>query len=144
MKFVVYSRLQMTQVSPPEKSWALISICEDGEFPDVHTNDFMVDRLNLKFHDVDFYKNEDPKKDIRILFNEGHAKQVLNFYTEMRDRGVEVIFIHCLMGMCRSAAIAAALDKVTNGDDHVWFKVKRPNMRVHQTIMREAAERGLI
>lgn len=146
MKFVVYSRATMMAVSPPEKPWALISICEKGDFPVVHENDFLIGRLNLQFHDIDDYKNGEPENETRILFNEDHAGQILDFYEEMETAGVSVIYVHCLMGQCRSAAVAAALEKALYGDDNKYFGrgPYRPNMRVYRIILNLAADRDLL
>ena len=133
----------MERAIPSEKPWAVISICEKGNFPPIATNDQMVGRLNMQFHDVDFFKNGE-REDDRILFNNSHAKQVLDFYQEMKDKGVTVMYIHCLMGQCRSAGVASALSKIQDDDDHVWFRTKQPNMRVHSCILQEACGRGLI
>ena len=143
MKFVVYSRAVMEQATPSDKAWAVISICEKGNFPEIMTNDNLVGRLNLQFHDVDFFKNGE-REDDRILFNHSHAKQVLDFFQEMQARGAMVLYVHCLAGMCRSAAVAAALQKITTNDDHIWFATKRPNMRVYRCILEQAADRGLL
>jgi predicted protein tyrosine phosphatase len=94
MKFVVYSRAVMERATPSDKPWAVISICEKGNFPEIATNDQMVGRLNLQFHDVDFFKNGE-REDGRILFNHDQAKQVLDFYEDMKAKGVTV-HVHSL------------------------------------------------
>jgi predicted protein tyrosine phosphatase len=144
MKFVVYSRATMMAVSPPEKSWALISICENGDFPKVHENGHLVARLNLQFHDIDEYKNGEPEEETRILFNDSHAEKILDFVESMKERNVSVIYVHCLMGQCRSAAVAAALEKALYGDDRKYFGrgPYRPNMRVYRGLLNLAADRG--
>jgi predicted protein tyrosine phosphatase len=133
----------MEQATPSAKPWAVISICEKGNFPEIATNDEMVGRLNLKFHDVDYFKNGE-REDDRILIDQDLAKQVLDFYLEMKEKGATVLYVHCLAGMCRSAAVAAALAKIQDDDDNVWFKTKRPNMRVYRCILEQAADRGLL
>ena len=143
MKFVVYSRATMVAATPTDKPWSVISVCEKGDFPEIHINDQLIDRLNLQFHDVDFFKNGE-REDDRILFNHDHANAVLDFYLRMKECDSTVMYVHCLAGMCRSAAIAAALDKIEKGDDHVWFATKRPNMRVYRCILEMAADRGLL
>lgn len=146
MKFVVYSRATMERATPSSQPWALISICEDGNFPVVYENEQMLGRLNLQFHDIDEYKNGEPEDEDRILFTEDHAKQVLDFYADMEAKGATVIYVHCLMGQCRSAAVAAALAKITTNDDMKYFSKSgpyRPNMRVYRGIMNLAADRGL-
>lgn len=143
MKFVAYSRATMMAATPTDKPWGLISVCEKGNFPEVHTNDALIARLNLQFHDVDFFKNGE-REDGRILFSREQAEQVIDFYLNAKARGATVIYVHCLAGQCRSAAIAAALDKIENGDDHIWFRTKRPNMRVFRGVMDVAADKGLL
>jgi predicted protein tyrosine phosphatase len=142
MKFVVYDRGTMGRVPPPEAKWALVSICEKGEFPEVHTNESLVGRLNQQYHDVD---RKDPK-DLadRVLFSDAHADELLDFYQHAKDNGCEVVFIHCAAGICRSPATAAALQKIEIGEDHIWFATKRPNMLVYRTILERAANRGLL
>jgi predicted protein tyrosine phosphatase len=146
MKFVVYSRAVMMTATPPDKPWALISICEKGDFPEVYENEHLTGRLNLKFHDIDEYKNGEPEEEARILFNPTHAEAVLDFVEDMKSKDVSVIYIHCLMGRCRSAAIGAALDKALNGDDAKYFGrgPYQPNMRVYRGVLEECHERGLI
>jgi predicted protein tyrosine phosphatase len=146
MKFVVYSRAVMQGATPPDKPWALISICEEGSFPQVYENEYLRGRLNLQFHDIDEYKNGEPEQEDRILFNGGHAREVVDFVQRMQDDSVSVIYVHCLMGRCRSAGIAAALDKTLNGDDSKYFArgPYQPNMRVYRGVLDECHARGLI
>lgn len=128
----------MEQATPPNQPWAVISICEKAEFPTINQNDQLVDRLNLQFHDIDEAAQGE------ILFNEDHAAQILDFYERMAEAEVSVIYVHCLMGQCRSAAVAAALEKALYGDDNKYFGrgPYRPNMRVYRTILNLAADRG--
>jgi predicted protein tyrosine phosphatase len=142
MKFVVYDRGTMMKVPAANASWALISINEEGDFPIVNTNDQLVERLNLKFHDIDRANPRDLNG--RILFNSEMAGQVLDFYQSMKDKGVELMFVHCNMGMCRSPAVAAALQLVDQMNDHIWFATKRPNALVYRLIVDEAAARGML
>lgn len=146
MKFVVYSRSVMQNATPPDKPWALISICEEGVFPTVHENEHLMGRLNLKFHDVDDYKNGVPENDDRILFNDAFAKQVVDFVEDMQSKDVTVIYVHCLMGRCRSAGIGAALDKALNGDDAKYFGrgPYQPNMRVYRCVLNACHEKDWI
>jgi len=146
MKFIVHSRYNMMAAIPPETPWAVISVCEKGDFPEIQANSFMKGRLNLRFHDADggfAYEQEDTEI---ILFDEAHAQQILEFYENMVEKGVEIMFVHCLMGQSRSAAIAAALEKTFNGDDGKYFSngPYKPNMLVFRTTLNEAHERGHI
>ena len=146
MKFVVYSRSTMQNANPSTQPWGVISVCENGDFPEIHTNDQMVGRLNLQFHDVDFFARGE-REDERTLFSIDMANEVLDFFFAGADKGMTVLYVHCLMGQCRSAAIAAALAKITTGDDMLYFSRSgpyRPNMRVYRTIIEQAHQRKLI
>jgi predicted protein tyrosine phosphatase len=140
MKFVVHSRHNMMAALPPEKPWAVISICEKGDFPEIHTNEFQQGRLNLQFHDADVPKDEE------ILFDESMARQVLDFYQAQEEAGTSVMYVHCLMGQARSAAVAAALTKALTGDDGMYFRPGpyKPNMLVFRKVLDECHERGMI
>ena len=145
MKFVVRSRWDMMAALPPETPWAVVSICEKADFPILQENEFLRGRLNLQFHDVDQFAYEKDGEPI-ILFNIDHAKQILNFFEFIQKLDVEVIYVHCLMGQCRSAAVAAALEKALTGDDSKYFGngPYRPNMLVYRGVLNECHERGLI
>lgn len=120
--------------------WAVISICEKGDFPVIQENDCMEGRLNLQFHDADI------EGDDHILFSDEHAKQTLDFLESMVERPVSVMYVHCLMGQSRSAAVAAALTKALTGDDSQYFRPGpyKPNMLVFRKVLDECHERGLI
>lgn len=145
MKFVVRSRFDMMAALPSEDRWAVISICEKGDFPEIQTNDQMQGRLNLQFHDADQFAYETQDTAI-IFFDEEKARQVLDFYFQMEHQRVDVMYVHCLMGQSRSAAIAAALTKALTGDDSRYFDggQYKPNMRVFRHVLDECHERGLI
>ena len=140
MKFVVYSRAAMMDAQPPEENWIVISICEQGDFPAIQENEFLRGRLNLQFHDSDVEKPGE------ILFNEEHAKRILDFIIAHREMNVERVYVHCLMGQARSAAVAAALDKALTGDDSRYFSngYFKPNMLVFRGVLNECYERGLV
>lgn len=144
MELIVNSRWEMMASMPPEKTWALISICENADYPIVQMNDFFVYRLNLQFHDVDQFAYEADDTEI-ILFNEDHAVQIWDFVEEVKDK-VEILFVHCLMGQCRSAAVAAAIEKTMTDDDMRFFNggKYRPNMRVYRGVLEEAFNRNMI
>lgn len=138
MKIIVHSRANMIAAIPPETPWAVISICEAGDFPVIQTNDFQKGRLNLQFHDADVQAESE------TLFNDTHAQQIIDFYVEMEKHGVEVLFVHCLMGQARSAAVAAALEKTFNGTDDKYFRPGpyKPNMLVFRTLLNKLFDTG--
>lgn len=143
MKIIVHSRYNMMAALPPEAPWAVISICEAGDFPVIQENEFQKGRLNLQFHDADGFAYEQDGVEI-ILFNDTHAQQIIDFYGQMEAAGVEVLFVHCLMGQARSAAVAAALDKTFNGDDSKYFRPGpyKPNMLVFRTLLNKLFDAG--
>ena len=145
MKFQVHSRYDMMAALPPEEPWAVISICEKGDFPVIQENDHMQGRLNLQFHDADGFAYEEQGTEV-ILFDEAMARKVLDFYETQASAGTSVIYVHCLMGQSRSAAVAAALTKALTGDDSRYFRPGpyKPNMLVFRTVLNECHERGLI
>lgn len=130
----------MIATTPPVVKWALISISEKEDHPEIQLNESHVDRLNLVFHDSDVQKEGE------ILFNAAHAEVILNFVEDMQSRDVDVMYVHCLMGQSRSAAVAAALEKALYGDDSKYFRPGpyKPNMLVFRTVLNECHERGLI
>lgn len=140
MKFVVHSRANMIAAKPPEAKWALISISEAADHPEIQLNDHHVGRLNLMFHDADVPKEGE------TLFSEETARQIWDFQESMAEAGVDVMYVHCLMGQSRSAGVAAALEKALNGDDSKYFRPGpyKPNMLVFRGVLNEAHERGLI
>lgn len=130
----------MIATTPPQAKWALISISEKEDHPEIQMNESHVDRLNLVFHDADVQKEGE------ILFNPTHAQVILNFVEDMQSRDVDVMYVHCLMGQSRSAAVAAALEKALYGDDSKYFRPGpyKPNMLVFRTVLNECHERGMI
>lgn len=145
MKIIVHSRTNMMAALPPETPWAVISICEAGDFPVIQTNDFQKGRLNLQFHDSDGHVMFLPADGSGIiLFDDNHAQQIVDFYEAMEKAGVEVLFVHCLMGQARSAAVAAALEKTFNGTDDKYFRPGpyKPNMLVFRTLLNKLFDTG--
>lgn len=133
----------MKIAEPPQVSWSLISICEEGNFPTIKENEYLISRLNLQFHDID---RVDPEKTNEIIFNEMMAKQIVDWVLLQRENDVAIIYVHCLMGQSRSAGVAAALDKALNGDDMKYFSngLHKPNMLVYRNVLEECFNQGLI
>lgn len=86
--------------------------------------------LRLKFDDIG-----SPQKDL-VLFNEGHAEQILAFVNEWKKE-VKVIVVHCEAGISRSAGVAVALALFLGEDDTPYYAPPLyPNSHVKSTIMR--------
>jgi predicted protein tyrosine phosphatase len=132
----------METVGPANAPWALISISHLDDHPIVNENDLMLGRLNQQYHDIDRINPKYRKE--RTIFTPVMADHVLDFYLDMLDRNVEIMFIHCQAGLCRSPATAAALQKIETNDDMIWFSTKRPNLLVYRTILDRAHNRGIL
>lgn len=70
-------------------------------------------------------------------FMPNHAKSIWLFVGEHWDN-IEELVIHCDAGQSRSPGVAAALDKVLNGDDSRWWRGYRFNYLVYETLLNEA------
>lgn len=63
--------------------------------------------LRLQFDDIDVAEPEFQPAEPYVIFNEDHAKQVIEFVTAAKESGqVEGIMVHCHAGISRSAAVA--------------------------------------
>ncbi|MFA5025412.1 MAG: hypothetical protein WC503_02825 [Candidatus Shapirobacteria bacterium] len=85
--------------------------------------------LTLIFHDVDVAHDG-----MHHLFNKSHAKRILSFVDQWKDR-IDEIVINCNAGFSRSPGVAAALSKIINGDDEEYFRKYNPNRLVYRTIL---------
>ena len=115
-----------------DKPWACISIgTEPGDWPKINMCQ-RIDILQIAFADL-----SKPEKDM-ILFNEKHAKQIWDFVDKVWDK-IDVLMVHCMAGVCRSPAVAAAIAKVKYGDDFMYFDLYLPNSLVYTTMLKQCA-----
>lgn len=146
----VYSRYSIEDIEPHTEPHIIVSINCPGEEPArIRTNRATLGRVNLFFWDLDrvpenanvrshgddaetFFKIED-----KDLCQPEDAKKVIDL-VEAHPEAKEIL-VHCTAGKSRSAAVAAALHKVLNGDDKVIFENPRyrPNMRVYRMVLDE-------
>lgn len=129
--------------------YIIISITENSEeFAKIPKRKNCKGILQLKFSDVE----EDIGQDIidkykLTLFNENHARQILNFVFENKDN-VKMIVCQCDAGISRSSATAKALDKILNSNAeteyHFYLLDSKfdilpffPNGLVYRTLIRE-------
>lgn len=149
MELVVESRWTVG-LFDADVPYIIISITENSEeFVKIPKRRNCKGILQLKFSDV----GEDIGQDIiekykLTLFNENHAKQILNFVFENKDN-VNMIVCQCDAGISRSSATAKALDKILNGNDvkteydfnliNSEFDISPffPNQLVYHTLIRE-------
>lgn len=135
MKIVVKSRVEAPDFDNAA-GWVAISITNPGDHPIIFNGKNILAVLRLQFDDVERVQQR------YVAFSMAQAAQVWDFVQTHRD--VDTLLVHCTMGLCRSPAIAAAVDKVLGGDDNHWFVTKKPNRRVHLCMLKEAHARGLI
>jgi predicted protein tyrosine phosphatase len=129
--------------------YIIISITENSEeFAKIPKRKNCKGILQLKFSDVE----EDIGQDIidkykLTLFNENHARQILNFVFE-NENDVKMIVCQCDAGISRSSATAKALDKILNSNAKTEYHFCLldskfdilpffPNNLVYRTLIRE-------
>lgn len=138
MKFQVETRLSVTKIDP-QVPHIIISISDSPENRAAPaTNDNTLDVQHFYFHDVDSNVSGD-----FTVFDEQLARRILNFFIAHRHKA-KLVIAHCDAGQCRSPAVVAALQKITTGDDEIWFKTKRPNRLVYRTMLNHAHSRGFL
>lgn len=112
-----------------DEPWVAISIATIvDDWPELPTTK-RVDLLQIYFPDLD---TPDDLFDKSMLFNEMHARQILDFVKMHKDK---TFLIHCEAGRSRSPAVAAAISKLVMNDDMIWFKNYTPNRWVYRVIM---------
>lgn len=137
MRFQVETRGSVMQVRPTVPH-VIVSIADSVERRlDVPTNEHTLDVLWCFFHDVD------SDRDGMTAFSQQDAQRIISFFQHYRSTA-QLLIVHCDAGQCRSPAVAAALQKIQEGDDNHWFATKRPNRLVYRQLLEAAHERGLI
>jgi predicted protein tyrosine phosphatase len=137
-KLLVLSKSKAREFSY-DKPWACISIADGpGDWP--HINKVQqVDLLQLDFADFDDVptaENPFPLCFLRpgeIRFTTEHAQQIWEFVNKVWDK-IDLLMVHCLAGISRSAAVAAAIAKVKYNDDSLYFTRYRPNLSVYSIL----------
>jgi predicted protein tyrosine phosphatase len=130
MKFSVRSRQTAKFFRPTTWKAAVISITEPGgplaefDYPFKHV-------LRLQFDDIT------KRIDGRYAFTSDDAKKILKFMAGVEGKVNEVL-VHCEAGISRSAAVAAALSKIYNGDDTEFYGPRyRPNSLIYRVLLDE-------
>jgi predicted protein tyrosine phosphatase len=129
----VYSRNAIEAVAPHEVPHVIISITSSpGDRARLRTNELCLGILRLAFADAEA---PGPAIGEGALFSAHDAARVWDFLTRHVDR-LERVVVHCDAGVSRSAAVAAAIALVQNGDDREFFCGRyRPNLRVYRTLL---------
>lgn len=117
MVIKVINRVAMENVVyDPEKvdRFYIISIYGDGMKPfDIHSQDF----LQLNFDDIEEkeYSSIKEKYPELVLFNEGHAKQIMDFLIKIRkEHKKKLLLINCYAGISRSGAVGKFANEYFN------------------------------
>jgi predicted protein tyrosine phosphatase len=115
-----------------ERLWAAISITSGREHP-VLSEANRVGLLRLVFDDI-------TQPDTSRSFTPALAGEILDFVARVWDK-VEVLLIHCDVGLSRSLAVAAALSRIYYGDDGSWFELDFPNRLVYEVLVATHSQR---
>lgn len=136
MSFPWFSLEQIESVPiPNRRKVALVSISSGAR--DFATRHGFGAVLRVHFEDLTPECIEDaphPDEAPFKLFSEGQARAIWRFVIEMQKRGLRV-WIHCLMGVSRSAAVAAALGTLLEGDGRDPFERALPNPHVYRIMI---------
>ena len=116
-----------------DRPWAAISITSGQEHP-VLSEVNRVGLLRLVFDDIT--QPDTPRSFTPVL-----AAEILDFVARVWDK-VEVLLIHCDVGLSRSPAVAAALSRIYYGDDGPWFELDFPNRLVCDVLVSTYALRA--
>ncbi len=133
MQIFAYSRSALDAVRPHEVPHVIISITSHtADVASLRLNDMCRGVLRLSFVDAEAPSALHTEAS---LFSQAQAGELWNF-TQQHVAEIERIIVHCDAGVSRSAAVAAALARVLNGDDAEFFAGRyRPNMRVYRLLI---------
>ena len=143
MDFLVLGRAEAARVSP-DVAHITISITTPGA-PDALLADCpnRLEVLRLQFHDF-----EEPQPELTAvageeiqLIAEDDAKSIVEFVQRHRN-SVRLIVCQCDAGMCRSAAVAAALSRWLQSEDEAFFRYYQPNRLVFETLLNVLQSEG--
>ena len=133
MKFIVLSRRVIREYTATRKHIVISITDPEREYLKLPDVDSRVELLRFKFHDMDR-----PIEGYK-LFTQEQAKTIWNFFQRYEPQ-IETVVCHCEAGISRSAAVAAALAKVSGRDDSAFFKHYHPNRLVYRTILEKVEE----
>lgn len=131
IKFTVLSRAMAEALTDKniENKTALISIYGgDEQKPNIKLT---CPTLYMQFDDIEQSELSNTMP-LFIVFNRKMAQQIFDFINLVKPN---TIIIHCHAGICRSAAVAAALSKIMTQKDDYFFQAYIPNMLVYKTML---------
>jgi len=106
---------------------------------------FVISIVSKGFNDAILAKSPHRKRVLRLQFDDRvngkniitdkQADQVVNFVNENLNDGIRSCIIHCTAGISRSAGVGAAISKVINGFDELFFKYYIPNSVCYNKVL---------
>lgn len=135
MQIIVLPKTQAAQFTS-DKPWACISIGTTAQdIPTISTVN-LVDRLILCFHDLNKLPDGVDISEVN-LFSRDQAQKIWQFVDQIYTQ-IDTLLVHCIVGISRSPAVAAAISKIfVNNNDSIYFKKYIPNMLVYRTLLQE-------
>jgi len=137
MSFLVLNRHE-AETAVPDVPYLVISVTDPerdeaalAESPDRRAV------LRLRFHDKGGRR---PPAEGKMVMGPEEARAVVAF-VRTHQAEAELIVCQCEAGISRSAAIAAALSRILQGEDHFFFEHYAPNDWIYHTLL-EAADGG--
>lgn len=138
---MVCSRPLIEAMEPHDVPHIFISINCPGEEPaSIKTNELTLGRVNLFFWDLDALP-EGATQESCPLAQPSDGESIVDLVLAHAD--ARRIVIHCTAGKSRSAAVAAALHLVLNGNDKPIFgnPQYRPNILVYRHVLNAWADK---
>ena len=132
----------------PDKNCVIVSVTDPGRDNVVYSAcESVKGILRVQFHDIGQLPDMpgiDPRifmPDDCVPFSGVEASAILDFITNnLAD--IEMVVCQCEAGISRSAAIAAALSRIYNGDDSYFFENYMPNIDVYNSMI-DVSRRGV-
>lgn len=150
LKVLVKSKYRAITEEPPEEPHIIISIYTPGDRkPEVKTNKNTALVSYYCFADLDHPPSEatikifPSLKSKEALFSKKMAINIAETMAIAKAEKINTIVVHCDMGLSRSAAVAAAIEKFYNRDDSKYFSsgpmygkpMYTPNMLVYRMML---------
>ena len=140
MEILIMSRKDAEQFSHNlQQKTAIISITDvNGEDAVFKKSENIVEILRIKFDDVT--RTIDANH-----MTSDDAKKIISFVKKI-EKKVELLIVHCQVGISRSAAVAAVISKYINGTDRWVFESDkyRPNAYCYILLLDEFRNESII
>ena len=123
-----YNLVSKTKFAQP---FILISVCDPGVTPPQVESSYLLERLDLRFHDTDLGGPHN------IEITEEQAKQITDLVAKYSWQNV-LLVVHCMAGLSRSSAIAAACSEIHDERDDFFFHPPNgfiPNKKVYRAVL---------